>query len=89
VVVNVLDFGMDIQAAVDAPRMHHQWFPDKLRVEPVLVKKNQEAIRQLMLMGHQIDQGRQGDAHSIWIDPKTRQPMGAADRRISGKVSIQ
>ena len=33
VVMNVIDFGMDVQAAVDAPRLHHQWFPDELRLE--------------------------------------------------------
>jgi gamma-glutamyltranspeptidase/glutathione hydrolase len=33
VIVNVLDFGMDIQTAVDAPRFHHQWIPDQLAFE--------------------------------------------------------
>src|SRR5207302_463669 len=32
-VVNVIDYDMPIQEAVDAPRMHHQWFPDELRIE--------------------------------------------------------
>jgi len=89
VVINVLDFEMEIQAAVDAPRMHHQWFPDKLRVEPELAKDHPESMRALTERGHLIEQSRQGDAHSIWIDPKTRQATGAADRRISGKVSSQ
>src|SRR5207248_8664666 len=35
VVVNVIDYGMDVRAAVDAPRLHHQWFPDVLRFEGV------------------------------------------------------
>ncbi|MCI0547542.1 MAG: gamma-glutamyltransferase family protein, partial [Candidatus Rokubacteria bacterium] len=34
-VLNVLDFGMDVQAAVDAPRLHHPWFPDAIRFEGV------------------------------------------------------
>jgi gamma-glutamyltranspeptidase/glutathione hydrolase len=33
VIVNVLDFGMNVQDAVDAPRIHHQWLPDKLSLE--------------------------------------------------------
>ena len=33
VVINVIDFDMDMQAAVDAPRLHHQWFPDELVIE--------------------------------------------------------
>ncbi len=33
VVVNVLDFKMDLRAAVDAPRFHHQWLPDRVRFE--------------------------------------------------------
>ena len=33
VVVNVIDFDMDVRAAVDAPRLHHQWFPDEARFE--------------------------------------------------------
>jgi len=33
VILNVIDFGMNVQDAVDAPRFHHQWLPDKLSVE--------------------------------------------------------
>ena len=34
VIVNVLDFGMNVQDAVNWPRFHHQWMPDELRMEP-------------------------------------------------------
>ena len=34
IIVNVLDFGMNMQEAVDWPRFHHQWMPDELRMEP-------------------------------------------------------
>jgi len=33
ILVNVIDFNMDIRSAVDAPRLHHQWFPDDARFE--------------------------------------------------------
>jgi gamma-glutamyltranspeptidase/glutathione hydrolase len=83
-VVNVVDFRMDIRAAVDAPRLHHQWFPDRARFEGL--KKYPEAVKQLQKMGHTVGGGRQGDAHSIWVDPKTGRYYGAADKRISGKA---
>ena len=38
VLVNVLDFDMDPRTAVDAPRFHHQWFPDRIKVEPRLAR---------------------------------------------------
>lgn len=85
VVINVIDFDMDVQAAVDAPRMHHQWFPDEIRFEGTYQHK--EAVDRLQKMGHKVYGTRQGDAHSIWIDPKNGEYHGAADRRISGKAS--
>jgi gamma-glutamyltranspeptidase / glutathione hydrolase len=85
VVVNVLDFGMDVQAAVDAPRLHHQWFPDEARFESW--SDYPETVEKLRAMGHTITGGRQGDAHTIWVDPQTGKYHGAADRRISGKAS--
>jgi gamma-glutamyltranspeptidase / glutathione hydrolase len=83
VVTNVIDFDMDIQAAVDAPRQHHQWFPDVLKLE----SKDTELHKKLQAMGHKIIVEKQGDAHSIWIDPKTGLYHGAADRRINGKAA--
>jgi gamma-glutamyltranspeptidase/glutathione hydrolase len=85
VVVNVLDFGMDVRSAVDAPRLHHQWFPDRVRFEGTA--RYREAVQSLRRMGHKVVGTRQGDAHSIWVDPKTGRYHGAADRRISGKVA--
>ena len=37
-------------------------------------------------MGHKVEATRQGDAHSIWIDPRTGRYFGAEDRRICGKA---
>jgi gamma-glutamyltranspeptidase/glutathione hydrolase len=86
VVTNVIDFKMPIREAVDAPRMHHQWMPDVLRIEPG--RATDDARRELESMGHKIESiGRQGDAHSIWIDPTTGLRHGAADRRLSGKAA--
>jgi gamma-glutamyltranspeptidase/glutathione hydrolase len=85
VVVNVIDFGMDARQAVDAPRIHHQWFPDRIRFEGA--SENQAAVDKLRAMGHQVTGTRQGDAHTICVDPKTGEITGAEDRRIMGKAA--
>lgn len=83
VVTNVIDFGMDVRAAVDFPRQHHQWFPDELRLE----KAGEEMAPKLRALGHRVGFARQGDAHSIGIDPETGVRHGAADRRVNGKAA--
>jgi gamma-glutamyltranspeptidase/glutathione hydrolase len=85
VVVNVVDFGMTVREAVDAPRLHHQWFPDRLRFEGV--SRFPEAVGRLRQMGHRVTGHRQGDAHSIGVDPQSGLYHGAADRRINGKAA--
>ncbi len=88
VVVDVLDYDMPLRAAIDAPRMHLAWFPDQLQVEPALRTEHAASIKRLEEMGHKIKEERkQGDAHSIVVDPKTERYIGAEDRRQSGKVS--
>jgi gamma-glutamyltranspeptidase / glutathione hydrolase len=85
VVTNVIDFDMDVQAAVDAPRQHHQWFPDVLQLEA----GDRDLLKKLEALGHKVRTSpiKQGDAHSIWIDPKTGLYHGAADKRIDGKAA--
>ncbi len=85
VVVNVIDFDMPVQEAVDSPRMHHQWFPDAIRFEGV--REHPDLVTKLRAMGHTVTSHRQGDAHSIRIDPKNGLYLGAADRRIDGKAA--
>lgn len=84
VVVNVVDFEMPVEQAVGAPRLHHQWFPDAARFEGV--KQHPELVAKLKAFGHDVTQARQGDAHTIWIDPRTGLRVGAADRRLDGKA---
>jgi gamma-glutamyltranspeptidase/glutathione hydrolase len=52
VLLNVIDFGMNVQDAVDAPRFHHQWKPDKLYLEPGI---SPDTVAILKSMGHQVD----------------------------------
>lgn len=83
IVTNVVDFQMPIQQAVDAPRQHHQWYPDELRLE----KNDADLLKALERRGHRVKfVNQQGDGHSIWVDPKTGHFYGAADKRISGKA---
>lgn len=81
VLVNVLEFEMDIADAVAAPRTHHQWFPDVLKFEGTDDDRYAAAMKTLRGWGHDIDPkaGKQGDAHSIAI--RDGKVIGAADRR--------
>lgn len=88
IVLNVVEFDMDARSAVDAPRLHHQWFPDRVRAESAFERPHPEALDGLRKRGHKLDlAGRQGDAHTIWIDRETGEIVGAADRRISGHAA--
>jgi gamma-glutamyltranspeptidase / glutathione hydrolase len=88
IVTNIVDHEMDLREAVDAPRLHHAWFPDAIRLEPGWSEKSPDLVTRLKKMGHTFAKPtRQGDAHSIWIDPATGELTGIADKRIAGKTS--
>jgi gamma-glutamyltranspeptidase / glutathione hydrolase len=84
--INSVDFGMDIQQAVNSPRFHHQWLPDELKVETD--QTSPDTIRLLQKMGHKLDLDRDpwGDAECIAVDPKTGERLGASDARNGGKA---
>jgi gamma-glutamyltranspeptidase/glutathione hydrolase len=91
VIVNVIDFGMDIQQAVSAPRFHHQWLPDQLYWEAFGVSP--DTRNTLEKMGHTFRNipgmsralpSDIGDAQGVLIDPKTGVRMGASDPRLGG-----
>ncbi len=80
VILNVTELGMGIQDAVDAPRMHHQWLPDVVRLEEDGFPY--ATVRALEDMGHTVRvQGHQGIANSIMVDPVTGERVGAPDPR--------
>ena len=90
-IMGVVDYGMNIQEAVDAPRFHNQWMPDVLSVEAWFAP---DAIHALEKMGYQIVVGQYegadfipywSDAECIAIDPKTGERLGASDGRNGGK----
>lgn len=80
VIINVIDHNMNIQQAVDAPRIHHQWLPDEIRYEPFGMPD--DARKALEAEGYHFAQrgGYMGDAESILID-STGIRWGASDPR--------
>jgi len=80
VILNLVDFHMDIQQAVDAPRIHHQWLPDRLNIEEN--GTSEATVKELEAMGYTVSmRGTQGVANCIMIDPATGDRLGAADHR--------
>ncbi|HYI90852.1 MAG TPA: gamma-glutamyltransferase [Beijerinckiaceae bacterium] len=83
VIVNTLDFRMNLAEAVAAPRVHHQWRPDALLVETGLSPDTLHLLRE---RGHKVVVGStSGSANSIMIAPEGR--MGAADPRQRGTLA--
>ncbi|RMG34951.1 MAG: gamma-glutamyltransferase [Planctomycetota bacterium] len=86
VVLNVAVFEMDLPAALQAPRIHHQWFPDEIVVEAGAAERLRAALEELRRRGHRIRISRrsQGSAHSLLWDNATESWTAAADSRRSG-----
>ena len=80
-ILNVGTYGLTAQRAVNAPRIHHQWFPDQIRVEPGI---SADTLALLKARGHQIDtsQSSQGSCHLIVLDSNENRTVGC-DPRIS------
>jgi len=83
VILNVLDFGMNIQEAIDAPRFHHQWQPDKLYLEKGF---SPDTVALLKARGHEID-FITGVAVVEGIHVKEGLLEGGTDGRGCGKVA--
>ncbi len=85
ILINVVDFGLDIQQAVNAPRFHHQWIPDQLRLERD--RFSPDTIELLKSRGHEVVFGLRGDGECIQIDLETGMRLGASDgRNESGRA---
>ena len=92
ILMGVVDYGMNIQEAVNAPRFHHQWLPDAVNVEQWF---SPDAVRLLEQMGHKVESGETAgedrapywsDGECIAIDLKTGERLGASDVRNNGKA---
>jgi len=84
ILIGVVDFSLDIQEAVNAPRFHHQWLPDEILVEDSLSPDTMSVLRS---RGHKLTVSHfWGDGECIMVDPKTGERLGASDGRNNGKA---
>jgi gamma-glutamyltranspeptidase / glutathione hydrolase len=80
VIVNVLDYDMNVASSVAAPRLHHQWLPDEVRVERGFAEETLAALR---AKGHRVVEPMgQTSANSIAVTPDGS--LGAPDPRTRG-----
>jgi gamma-glutamyltranspeptidase / glutathione hydrolase len=91
VLMGVIDYGMNIQESVNAPRFHNQWLPDVLNVEGTFFPDTVGTLKQ---MGYNVEIGLHdgtkvypywSDAECLAIDEKTGERLGASDGRGNGK----
>jgi gamma-glutamyltranspeptidase / glutathione hydrolase len=84
ILMGVVDYGLNIQEAVNAPRFHNQWLPDTNYVEKGI---SPDTIRLLQKMGQPIVQENYwSDGECIAIDLNTGERLGASDGRNNGKA---
>jgi gamma-glutamyltranspeptidase/glutathione hydrolase len=84
VLLDLLEFGFDPRQAIDWPRTHHQWFPDRLDLEGK--RWPAATIEGLESRGHRVKVvAHQGNANTIVVDPHSNRLIGVADgRRATG-----
>lgn len=85
-IINMIDHDMNIQEAVDAPRIHHQWFPDEILYEPYGM--NPDTLKILEKFGHNFaaKPANVAQATAIAIEEKTGVRLGAIDSRGDGEA---
>jgi gamma-glutamyltranspeptidase/glutathione hydrolase len=91
VIVNIIDFEMNLQQAIDAPRIHHQWLPDEIYFEPYGLSA--DTARALEQRGHRLtqrpayrgptEQAFMGDVQGVMIEERSGVRLGATDARRS------
>ncbi len=89
VTLNVLDFGMNIQAAIDAPKLHHQWQPDRTVFEPYGLNPDTRKIMEAM--GHTFGDRSFafGDVQAVLYDQSRQEWSGGSDSRHGGSVAAE
>ncbi len=85
--INVVDYGMNIQQAVDAPRFHHQWEPDVIQYEPLAF--SDKTMAELRDMGYKLKAyAPWGSAEAILVDSATALLYGGVDDRRPGGAAM-
>jgi gamma-glutamyltranspeptidase / glutathione hydrolase len=83
-IINWMRLGMDAQSAINAPRFHHQWMPDRLLMEQQFPAEVEQGLNS---MGHATRRrGHIGLVNAIGIDSQTGEKLGAADPRDQGSA---
>jgi len=87
IIINVIDHGMNIQQALDAPRIHHQWFPDEILFE--IFGLSSDTQRALEALGHKVVPQRNwpfniAAAEAVMIEAGSGARLGACDPRYDG-----
>jgi gamma-glutamyltranspeptidase/glutathione hydrolase len=96
IITNIIDYDMNLQQAVDAPRIHNQWLPDEVAYEPYALSA--DTLRILRSRGHTLrvrldagwtdGDGYMGDAAGVMIEEKTGIRLGATDPRRSDGLAL-
>jgi len=84
-IVNVIDHGMNLAEAVNAPRMHHQWFPDVLQLESGFSPDTVELLR---ARGHEIQDSRSSMGSVQAVGIRDGVFRGASDPRRPNAASV-
>jgi gamma-glutamyltranspeptidase/glutathione hydrolase len=96
VITNIIDYDMNLQQAIDAPRIHNQWLPDEVAYEPYAL--SEDTLSLLRSRGHTLriradagwtdGDGYMGDAAGVMIEEKTGVRLGATDPRRSDGLAL-
>ena len=84
VIQNVIDFQMNAQDAVNFPRFHHQWRPDKLQMEPQFSPDTRKLLEQ---RGHAVEIVRNICEMAVIQFEENGWLAGASDPRVEGKAA--
>ena len=86
ILIGVVDYGLDIQEAVDAPRFHQQWLPDRIMLERD--RFSPDTVHLLESEGNALAWGGIGDGECIEIDAATGERLGASDFRNETGMAV-
>ena len=84
IILNIMEFGMTAQEAVDYPRIHHQWMPQALRAEKDKNMQWVNSLKEIEKKGMKVQMSRQGDAHTLVRRPGQKSIEAGVDSRIEG-----